>query len=241
MMRAWSYRETFGSALRSVWVADVDVSGARRRWRAVRRASTSFETVVVAVSVPLRFVVGVSHFVDERDRIWFVNEVALSTVGVGTRTEVSLSRYRVGGRTGLRYSGREGVPVRTADRMDSRGCRGRSGSGCPGATGLLHVLQSAQRRAVLRAVSDDTCCWRQWLPCGSERGSGIAPFNVADADGTVWIVKLNVGGSVFLFEDGDPYASDAISGYTQPELAGKTLSQDADVAVGDFFVITGSS
>ena len=239
MMRAWSYRESFNADLRSVWVADVE-SPSLVNAGLSQEGFNVLETVVVSVNVPLRFVVGVSHFVDERDRIWFVNEVALSTVGVGARTEVSLSRYGLA--AGLGYD----IPSERASQFGPpTGWTLVDAARVPVQVVRVqqvyftyfnqpNVVPFYVRFQTIRVAGDS----------GSHAEANAVPASHRQRGGRRrdgWIVKLNVGGSVFLFEDGDPYSSDSVTGYTQPELTGKTLSQDADVAVGDFFVITGSS
>lgn len=247
MMRAWSYRESFNAALRSVWVADVEFPTLVNAGLS-QEGFNVLETVVVSVNVPLRFVVGVSHFVDERNRIWFVNEVALSTVGVGARTEVSLSRYglaaglgydvpserasRFGPPTGWTLTDAAGVPVQVVRVSEVYYTYFNQPNVIP-----LYV------RFRLNTVAGDT---------GSQAEANAVPASQRQRGGRRrdgWLVRLNAGGSLFVFEDGNPYASRGVKVgigpnddiRPRPELAGKVLSQDADVAVGDFFVITGSS
>ena len=254
MMRLWRYRETFTSAPAAVWVAAVD----RPTLIAVARQQSGFvpvETVVVGVrgGAALNPQVGTSHFIDERSRLWFVNEVARASFSRAADLEVSLTRYGLA--RGLGYD----VP---ADRSSQFGPP--TGWGLVDAAGVPVQVVSVQ--LVVRHAFDATQTIPFYsrfffVPAAGDSGSISTRIGRAYAvshrqrggrNRSGWLIPDTAGASTgwrFGFPDGDPYRSSALPLQSDPDPMkpstqrtvgeGVLLSEDSNVQEGDFFVVRG--
>ena len=263
MMRQWRYRQGFQSSARPVWVWALQ----RSRLIAIARNYEGFvplETVTIgARSVSGVPEPGLSHFIDEESRLWFVNQVAHDTFRPYLDdVEVSVSRYGLS--QGLGYN----IPSSRSSQFGPvSGWTLVDAAGVP--VQVMRVDQVFDKPAGIADAETETNYARfTTLDVAGDSGTyaissggflNLYPAKHSRRGNRVrsgWIMAaqgLAGTGFFFVFEHGDPYrsrvvfsgsgsvvqpfGSSVLSSILRPSFDGRPLSTDDGVEVDDFIIM----